>query len=474
MVFSSIEFLFYFLPLTFLLYFLSPKKLRNVILLALSLLFYAWGEFIHVFIMLGSILGNYLCGRALIKPDGEPSKLVLGIGITVNLLTLIFFKYAGFLVESLNGVLQLQGGYITPPEIALPLGISFFTFQAMSYLVDVYRKEVEPDKSLAAVALYISLFPQLIAGPIVRYKTVAEELKSRRLTVAATADGIRIFIIGLMLKVMIANTVAQPADLIFALPLEELTFSNAWLGAISYTFQIFFDFSGYSLMAIGLGKCFGFTFPQNFNYPYVSQSITEFWRRWHMSLSTWFRDYLYIPLGGNRKGPVRTYVNLFLVFVLCGMWHGASYTFLLWGIYHGLLLVVERLGLSAMLKKIWQPLRHIYALLAVIIGWVLFRADTLPQAIGVLKAMFIPGVGESVLPTSYYLNSELAIIFVLAVILSTPILDIFYRRAETVAAEKGKSDIIKTVTVLLCAFAMMFVSVKIMSGAYNPFIYFRF
>ena len=346
MVFSEPAFLFWFLPLLLGAYFLCPRAGRNALLLAASLIFYAWGEGGFVLVMLASIGMNYAFGLLIERRvSTHKTCAALWLGIIANLLLLAAYKYTGFVSSNLCGLLRWWGVDTADPlPVHLPIGISFFTFQAMSYLVDVHRRQVPAQRNPLHVALYISMFPQLIAGPIVRYRDIARQIVDRAVTRQGFASGIRRFAIGLGKKVIIANSLAWPADQIFTIPNHELTTAVAWWGVTCYTLQIYFDFSGYSDMAVGLGRMFGFEFMENFNYPYIARSMTDFWRRWHISLSTWFRDYLYIPLGGNRRGRARTLVNLALVFFLCGLWHGASWTFAIWGLYHGLFLILERRG----------------------------------------------------------------------------------------------------------------------------------
>ena len=390
MIFASSLFLFLFLPLTLTGYFLirpNQPYLRNLFLLLMSLIFYAWGEPVYVFLMIGSIIMNYTTGVLLhLQRQKSPriftEKRILYICIVGNLGLLFYFKYANFFINNLNGILQnLSIPTISYSEIPLPIGISFFTFQAMSYVIDVYRKETDVQFNPINCALYVSLFPQLIAGPIVRYHDVAQQIVSRTVARSQFSSGIQRFIFGLAKKTMLANPLGEVADKIFAVPVHEVTTSMAWLGIICYTLQVYFDFSGYSDMAIGLGRLFGFEFLENFNYPYIAESMRDFWRRWHISLSTWFRDYLYIPLGGNRGSSLRTYLNLWTVFLLCGLWHGASWNFIIWGALHGASLVIERIGWHKYLDRLWRPLRHLYTLGIVMIGWVFFRSESLSHAI---------------------------------------------------------------------------------------------
>ncbi|MEA2879125.1 MAG: alginate O-acetyltransferase complex protein AlgI [Hyphomicrobiales bacterium] len=473
MVFSSPVFLFYFLPLFLICYFLLPYK--NAVTLAFSLIFYAWGEGVYVLLMIASGVANYAFALWIAEAEGNRKPAVLAVGVAANLAALIFFKYAGFLVTALNAVLPVS---LPVPAVHLPIGISFFTFHAISYLVDVYRGDFRAERNVLNVLLYIALFPQLIAGPIVRFGTVRKEIHQRTVTFEKFALGLKFFVIGLGQKVLLANTLATPVDAIFKLPVESLDAWLAWLAVAAYTLQIYFDFAGYSNMAIGLGLMIGLYFPLNFNYPYISQSITEFWRRWHISLSTWFRDYLYIPLGGNRHGSLRTYANLLTVFVLCGLWHGASATFLIWGLYHGLFLVIERLGFNRVLARTLPELRHLYALLVVMIGWVFFRADNLGQALGFLKAMAGFGRGDGIIHSVWErLLPDVALALAIGALAATPYLAQVGRRLVG-AFSIEKFDNVPLAPQLLMAAGLYVVFVlsvtSIAGGNYNPFIYFRF
>jgi len=395
LLFTEPTFLFLFLPVLLALYFITFSRSHgsygNWLLLVASVLFYAKGGRGFTWLMLGSIAFNYWMAIAIAgrQASARPrhAAVLLGFTVAVNLLVLGVFKYANFFADNLNGLLVvLHTRPLVMPRVLLPIGISFFTFHAISYVVDVYRGDATAQKSPVHAALYLLLFPQLIAGPIIRYRDIADQLARRLVTADDFAYGVRRFVIGLAKKVLIANVVAGPADQIFGLPSTELDPARAWLGVVCYTLQIYFDFSGYSDMAIGLGRMFGFRFPENFRWPYIADTVQGFWRRWHMSLSTWFRDYLYVPLGGNRLSPTRLYVNLVTVFFLCGLWHGASWNFVIWGLFHGLFLVVERLGLADLVTRLWKPLRHAYVLVVVMVGWVFFRSDTLPGAIAFLRA----------------------------------------------------------------------------------------
>ncbi len=483
MVFSSITFLFFFLPTVLLLYQLSGKSTRNLLLLAASLFFYSWGEGVYVLLMVTSIIINYSGGLLIAGSRTVASRrFFLILPVALNLLILGFFKYALFLTENLNLMLSywnLPALELMP--VRLPIGISFFTFQALSYIIDVYRRKELPQKNIINLALYISLFPQLIAGPIVRYNQIADEIENRSTTMNDLAEGIQRFLLGLGKKILLANPLAAIADKIFILPETELTISLAWLGALSYTLQIYFDFSGYSDMAIGLGRMFGFHFPENFNYPYISKSIREFWQRWHISLSSWFRDYLYFPLGGSRSGPIRTYINLLIVFLLCGFWHGASWTFVAWGLYHGFFLVLERTPLGPLVGRLWSPLRILLTLLLVMLGWVIFRSDTLSEAILYISIMAggsQTGFDPSIL--SLYLDSKARFEISMALLLALPLYPCLRRLKQTLlqrwsgAIKLAVSASVHLAQLLFFAAISYFAVISLAAGVYNPFIYFRF
>ena len=382
MLFSELTFLFFYLPLLLGLHRVTPTRWRNGLLAVASLLFYSWGYPPHTLVLCGSILVNHMIGLALERAvTGRRRRMLLVAGVVANLALLGTFKYLAFAVSSLGPLLETLGGASwSAPELELPLGISFFTFQALSYLVDVYRRELRAQARIGDLALYIALFPQLIAGPIVRYGQIAAQIARRQVSRRGFSIGVQRFVVGLGKKVLIANTLAQTADRVFALPGNELAPTVAWVGLVCYTLQIYFDFSGYSDMAVGLGRMFGFHIPENFNYPYVARSVSDFWRRWHISLSRWFRDYLYIPLGGNRIRRGRTGLNLLAVFFLCGLWHGASWNFVVWGLFHGLLMICERLCRRSVEWRVPALVGHVYTLLSVMIGWVLFRTGTLAEA----------------------------------------------------------------------------------------------
>ncbi len=482
MVFSSVIFLFFFLPLTVLLYSLTGRRYRNLILLCVSLSFYSWGEGIYLLVMLASITMNYLCGLFMFRDGDKPSGRVLALGISLNLSVLVFFKYANFLVDNFNLLLAAIGLVpISLNPVHLPIGISFFTFQAMSYIIDIYRREVTPQKSLVDLGLYISLFPQLIAGPIVRYHDIAKELYARKFKLATCAYGVRRFLFGLSKKVLLANPLAEIADKIFSLPGADLSLSLAWLGALCYALQIYFDFSGYSDMAIGLGRMFGFHFLENFNYPYISKSIREFWRRWHISLSSWLRDYLYIPLGGNRHGELRTYINLLVVFCLCGLWHGASWTFVCWGLFHGCFLALERTRFGNLINGWWSPIRHCWTLLIVLVGWVIFRCDTIGEAGHYLMVMCgMAGTEDSRMTVTMMLATKAQLEIIFAILLSMPLYPLIKRsyRALRYNLGGGGALLLDSVVssghlVILMLLSYMTV-ISLAAGVYNPFIYFRF
>ena len=475
MLFSSTIFLFLFLPLTLTGYFLlRGVHARNIFLLSASLLFYAWGEVFYLLVMLLSIFWNKSFGWRIEDATSSKRKKLLWIGVGGNLVLLGFFKYANFINENINLLLALidAGPYNIKP-IHLPLGISFFTFQAITYLVDIYRAQVTAQRKTLEVALYISLFPQLVAGPIVRYKSIATELVQRTTRIDDFAYGLRRFIIGLGKKVLLANYLGATADEFFAIPPDIMTTSDAWLGIACYTLQIYFDFSGYSDMAIGLGRIFGFHFPENFNYPYISRSVQEFWRRWHITLSTWFRDYLYIPLGGNRGSHWQTYRNLFIVFFLCGLWHGASWNFIVWGLWHGLFLIIERMGLLRLIETLPRLMQHIYLLLVIMIGWVFFRANDLGDA---LQDLWIMSGGNGTLShlshLSLFYDVTTTVILVIGTFAALPWIKLIQRQLQS-----SNAFICFTIGLSrdLLLFLMLVASViSIAAGTYNPFIYFRF
>ena len=461
MLFSSNVFLYFYIPIVLLLYYVLPRKARNPVLFAVSLFFYGWGEPVYMLLMVATIGLNFVCGALIEKKKsaGESAKKVLVVGVALNLLILGFFKYTGFLVDSLKSVLPFMAG-IKTPQISLPIGISFYVFQSMSYIIDVYRDDAPVQKNPVTFGTYVTLFPQLIAGPIVRYADVAKQLQERRENLTGFASGVRLFIVGLSKKVLLAN---QMGALWESLQASEGSLA-AWVGIAAYALQLYFDFSGYSDMAIGLGRMFGFEFLINSNYPYIAKSITDFWRRWHISLSTWFREYVYIPLGGNRKGLKRQILNLLIVWGLTGFWHGASWNFLLWGLYYGILLILEKTFLLKVLEKTPAVLRHIYSMVAVLLGWALFYFEDM----GTLGAFFLRLFSFSA-TDGVAINRILGYLplFAVAAVAATPFGKNLYLKWK----DKPWSEYAllggAAVLMLLCVAVLV-------SQSYNPFIYFRF
>lgn len=478
MVFSSIIFIFYFLPVFLLGYWLSGW--RTGMLLAGSAAFYVWGEGPYIFLLAGLILANYAGSRALAAANGQGRRRAILTGLIVlDLGVLGVFKYASFLAQNLNAV--LPGAPLPKIELALPLGISFFTFQLISYVADVYWRRVEVERGLTRFAAYILMFPHLIAGPIVRFADIREELHADRRRTGRIGLGVQYFIVGLCQKVLVANSVAPLADHAFGLG-AGLDPATAWLGVLAYSLQIYFDFCGYSNMAIGLAFMLGFTFPKNFDHPYASRSITEFWRRWHISLSSWFRDYVYIPLGGNRAGTAKTVRNLLVVFLLTGVWHGAAWTFVIWGLYHGAFLLFERFGLARILAAAPRLVGHVYALLVVAVGWVLFRAETLPQALDYLAAMTaVAKVPPLPLGTRVLLDAQTLAALAAGVVFAGPTLSWLLDRLRTprLSPSHTLERRLDTQAVHVLATPALIVglilSVAILAGTtLNPFLYFRF
>lgn len=467
MTFSSLVFIFVFLPITFILYIVCHNTtLRNIWLILASLIFYAYGEPIAVILMIVSIICNYFLGLICSK-DSHP-KIGLILAVVLNIGLLFVFKYLGFFVTVINNCFNIN---LPVPVIALPIGISFFTFQGLSYVIDVYRNKAMVQKKILPVFLYISFFPQLIAGPIVKYHDIEKQLYNRKLNTERISKGICRFIIGLGKKIIIANQVGYMADLVFGASTSQLSTISAWIGAICYTLQIFFDFSGYSDMAIGLGCIFGFDFKENFNYPYISGSMKDFWRRWHISLSTWFKEYVYIPLGGNRKGIPRTYMNKLIVFFLTGLWHGANMTFIVWGLLHGLFLTLEGLGVIPADKKWFSPFKHIYVLLVTTITFVIFRADNMLQAMTFIKIMFTNSPGDYATNATLISGISFFVIFafLLGVFFSTPIVPYL---KSCLVGNKAKSYTFVEYFFSLIIFVVCVL--LLVSSEYNPFIYFRF
>ncbi len=471
MVFSSALFLFIFLPIVLISYYLLPNRWRNLLLLVASILFYTWGEPRFILILLASITADFLIARTMNRKEGSSRKRWLIVSLILNVGLLFYFKYTNFFIENVQDFYRLLG--LKPFEfhrIALPIGISFVTFQKISYMVDVYRKDHEPQQRWDRLTLYILLFPQLIAGPIIRYKEIVGQLQDRSAhdTIENRLNGLFRFLIGLSKKVLIANILAQQADLIFSTNPESLASGTAWIGMLAYTMQIYFDFSGYSDMALGLGRMFGFHFPENFNFPYISQNFTEFWRRWHITLGNWMKDYLYIPLGGNRKGTRRTYLNLVIVFTLSGLWHGAAWTFVVWGLYHGLFLVLDKLGLSHALKRIGRVPSILITFLFVMIGWVIFRADTLSYASGFIARLF----AFSAAPDGILHDPRFLFTLIVATILA---FSGIFRNVEVCAnalftRTNGRWILVGAIMILL----YLLNGCNLLAGGFNPFIYFRF
>lgn len=470
MLFSSITFLFIFLPLTLLLYYLVPFKMKNYVMLAASLIFYAWGEPVYIILMILSIILNYFCGQDIYekRDDARAMKMSLIFGVVLNLLILGFFKYYGLFMDTINGILPIHIPYRV---LSLPIGISFYTFQAMSYLIDVYRKEVKPQNNILYFALYISMFPQLIAGPIVRYIDIEDQLKNRTINSVKFGAGSMYFIRGLAKKVILANTSGAVYEQIAAMQIGSFSTLTAWVGAIAYAFQIYFDFGGYSDMAIGLGKMFGFEFLPNFNYPYISKSITDFWRRWHMSLSTWFREYVYIPLGGNRCAPTRHIFNLLVVWMLTGFWHGAQWNFLFWGLYYGVLLILEKYLWGKRIEKLPAAIQHIYAFVLVVIGWVFFFSPSLGYAGQYLKVMFGIGAKGILDKQGFFMIFTNWLLIVVSILASAPR---GYKLLKKITGCWRSEEVRGIVTCAVYVAMFLLCIAFLVTETYNPFLYFRF
>lgn len=467
MVFSSLTFLLFYLPAVLAVYYLVPAKLKNPVLFVFSLLFYAWGEPVYVGLMIFSTVLDYCCGRAAEAYRGtKKAKAALIVSVVVNLGLLCFFKYTDFLLTTINGVFGLSIPLLNLP---LPIGISFYTFQTMSYTIDVYRGDTKAQKNLISFGAYVSLFPQLIAGPIVRYQTIAAQIDHRVHTADLFSSGVKRFVCGLAKKVLLANNIGLLWNTISQTELSGLTVVSAWLGLIAFGFQVYFDFSGYSDMAIGLGRMFGFSFCENFEYPYISASVTEFWRRWHISMGTWFRDYVYIPLGGNRRGFKIQLRNIAIVWLLTGFWHGAAWNYVLWGIFYGLLLMLEKFFLLEKLKKFPAAVARLYTLLCVLVGWGLFAIEDFSKLGGYFGAMFGAGAGFCDNNTLWQLSSYLPLLGI-CLVASTPLASKLYGwlREKCVPAAMTAADSCGIVCGMLLSTAYL------VSGSYNPFLYFRF
>ena len=468
MLFSSMTFLFVFMPLVMAVYFLSKKEIRNYVLLIASIIFYAWGEPRYLAIMIITILVNYAGAILLDKHYSSRQRLwIVSLTIVLDLSFLFYFKYFNFVVNNINGVWATDFQLL---DVIMPIGISFYTFQAMSYLIDVYRKEVPAQKDVYKLALYIVLFPQLVAGPIVKYHDVCEQIDNRTIEFKNVIIGFKRFITGLAKKVLIANTLAEVVDKIFAQAPENLTTGVSWLGAVAYCLQLYYDFSGYSDMAIGLGLMFGFRFLENFNYPYISKSITEFWRRWHISLATWFKLYLYIPLGGNRKGAVRTYWNLFAVFLVTGIWHGAAWSYVAWGIWNGIFIVIERFfGLDKDKNDRWyvSAAKHVYAFFAIVWGMIIFRAESLSYAYEYICRMLHIDVTKHLPDYDYGVNNKFAIMLIVGLICAMPV-------CRNLIYIKYEHKVQRTLVNIWLFLLFFWSTISLAASTYNPFIYFRF
>ena len=467
MVFSSLYYLFLYMVVVLAAYYVTPLKARNLVLLVLNLIFYGWGEPVYILIMFASIAIDYTHGmlveRCKAKDNDRGARLAVASSVVFNLALLFFFKYWDFLAESFASV---GLGFMPKLGISLPIGISFYTFQTMSYTIDVYRGDAKAQHSIVNFGTFVTLFPQLIAGPIIKYKDLGDQIDHREHSVEQFASGVQMFVIGLAKKVLLANSIGKLWDVYKVLPGSELTVLGSWLGIIAFTFQIYFDFSGYSDMAVGLGRMLGFEFMRNFNYPYISKSVTEFWRRWHISLGTWFREYLYIPLGGNRVPKYRLFLNLMIVWAATGIWHGANWTFLLWGLYYGVLLVLEKMVWGKGLEKLPAALQHIYTMVLVVVGWVLFDLDTLGQVGTYLKGMFgLTGAGFADGKAVYYLGMYLPTLVILAVA-STPLAAKLWKKLPERAA--------KAVFPALMLAGLVLSTAYLVDATYNPFLYFRF
>ena len=470
MLFSSLFFICIFLPVTLILYYLVPRKAKNLVLLIMSLVFYAWGEPVYVLLMIFSIIYNYYAARSISYYRNTNKKklrtFVFVMCLIVNLGLLCFFKYYGFVIENINALFHAS---LPIRNIALPIGISFYTFQTLSYVIDVYRGNVRVQKNIINFGAYITMFPQLIAGPIVRYTDIERQLTNRVLSFEKFAEGCAWFIVGLAKKVLLANNIGMLYDAVFAQVAPERAVLTTWLGVIAFTFQIYFDFSGYSDMAVGLGKMLGFEFVQNFNYPYISKSATEFWRRWHISLGTWFREYVYIPLGGNRVSPIKHIRNILIVWILTGFWHGAAWCFVFWGLYYGIILLLEKYVYGKGLQKAGPVVGHIYTVIIFLLGWLIFCSPTVPDLAANFASMFgILHTPFADATTLYFLRTN-AVLLIVCILCSTPlVMNVF----SFIASRKGA--IFKIIATLLYAAGFIFSIAYLVNATYNPFLYFRF
>lgn len=468
MVFSSLSFMFVFLPIVLILYYVSPFKIKNLIILVSGIVFYAWGEPIYICIMLFSTIVDYSAGLLMHKFDEKPKLrlMFLIISVCINLGLLATFKYSSFIIDNVNSLFRTD---FVNPELPLPIGISFYTFQSMSYTIDLYMRKIKVQKNIISFTSYVSLFPQIVAGPIVRYSYVANEIDTRIVSVSKISKGVGIFIKGLAKKILLANTIGMVWSTIKVMDYETLPALTAWLGIIAFTFQIYYDFSGYSDMAKGLGKMLGFNFPINFNHPYVSQSISEFWRRWHITLGSWFKSYVYFPLGGNRVKSWKVYRNLFIVWFLTGLWHGASWNFIIWGLYFGFIIMAERLFLAKLLKKLPKFLRVTYAFLLVVFGWVFFEIEAFSDIMAYFSSMFgLNGAGFANGYSVYTLGTNI-LVYVACIIGSTTLYDktLVYLKRNTKSLVPTVLPIVQVVTFVVCIAFLV-------TATYNPFLYFRF
>lgn len=468
MLFSSMTFLFVFMPILMFTYFFAKKEVRNYVLLIASIIFYAWGEPRYLAIMIITIIVNYFGALLLDKyKDEKQRKAILLLTVLADLGFLFYFKYFNFVIDNLNALIAADFTFI---DVVMPIGISFYTFQAMSYLIDVYRREVKAQKDIYKLSLFIVLFPQLVAGPIVKYHDVCDQIDNRDVKFDKVILGLKRFIVGLAKKVLIANTLAVVADKIFAQAPEQISWGISWVGTVSYCLQLYYDFSGYSDMAIGLGLMFGFKFMENFNYPYISKSITEFWRRWHISLSTWFKQYLYFPLGGSRISARRTYINLFIIFVVTGIWHGAAWTFVMWGVWNAIFIVFERyVKLDKNCEDKWYIAiaKHVYALLVIVLGMIIFRSPSVGYAFEYIQRMFNINVADHIPNYDYSLNNKFLIMLVVGIVAAMPV---FSKMLQVSYERKVLRSVIN-----IWLFILFILSSAALAGAtYNPFIYFRF
>lgn len=468
MVFSSVTFIYVFLPVVLLVYYAAPKQFKNALILLSGILFYAWGEPVYVLLMLFTTAVDYTAGRLIDKfDDSRKVRMAVMISaVAINLALLCVFKYSSFVIGNINA---LFGVNLPDPQLPLPIGISFYTFQSMSYTLDMYMRKVSVQKNFINYAAYVTLFPQIVAGPIVRYQDIAVELEHRTITLTKIGEGVGIFLRGLAKKVLLANNIGMLWTTVKGTPLDELSVLTAWLGIIAFTFQIYFDFSGYSDMAVGMGKMMGFNFPQNFNYPYLSKSVSEFWRRWHITLSSWFRDYVYIPLGGNRVGTLKLLRNLLVVWLLTGLWHGASWNFILWGLYFGVILIIERFFLGKYLKKLPAFLQVAYSFLLVVFGWVLFEFDNLSNVGAYFSAMF-GGFGAGLVDgQAGYLLSSYLLILIICIVAAT---DYPKKLVEKISAKFPVA--VRCVSPVFEVGLLFVCTAFLVNATYNPFLYFRF